>query len=412
MPISRGSIHHTLREDFHSLAQSFYDITACSRPSQEVRESTESFIANYFGVRYSLLLPYARTCFYAILKVLALPPNSEVLLTPFNISPMLHILYDLGLKPRFIDINLFDYGPKYESLEIELSTKPSCFLLTYLFGEIPNVELIANLCKHYQVPLIEDISQGIGGFYANKPLGTFGDVAFFSASLSKYVDGYNGAFILTSNSVLYRGLQGFAYSLNNPSKKRIRLIIFKTLIWNLLLNKLIFKVFTFYSLYLLRLLYRPTFDKLLGPTIKADFSKPLPDYYFEDIASIQAATILSHISKLRDLIVTRRDCASRLIDSIATSNMLILPVGSVRNQSCVKSSTFWQFIMFVGSTQEAQDSLFSAGIETGITNLPDLSSLCGIHLENAVILKTQYIFIPLHPYLKASDYCRIIKSLP
>ena len=89
-------------------------------------------------------------------------------MTPFNIYPMLDVIKNLELKPTFIDINLEDFGPNYSELESSLSRKPYCFFLTYLFGYVPNMEYILNLCKKYDVILIEDISHSIGSKYKNQ----------------------------------------------------------------------------------------------------------------------------------------------------------------------------------------------------------------------------------------------------
>lgn len=411
MPVSRGSIHHSLVEDVIALGTSMLMQNSCHRPPLSRRENAERTIATYFEVKYSVLLPYARTCFYSILKSLNLPSGTEVLMTPFNISPMLHIVYSLGLKPKFIDINLSDFGPKYEELERALSERPGCFLLTYLFGSIPNIRLISDLCKKYQVFLIEDISQGIGGTYENRYLGTFGDVAIYSASITKYVDGYNGAFILTNDDDLYKRIKLFSDSLTKPSSKRIRLIIMKTLVWNVALSRFTFNLITFPTLMLLRWLARPLFETLIGPSIKADFRKPLPEYYFEDISLIQTTAILASLEKLKDLVSSRRKNASHLIQALSELKAESTLEVVVSKELSTHSSTFWQFVAYVGNTKRAQDSLFSFGIETGITNLPDLASLCRISLENAMKLKSQYIFLPLHSHLKTSHYKRILRSI-
>ena len=75
-------------------------------------------------------------------------------------------------------------------------------LITYLFGYVPDMEFICKLCNKYNVPLVEDISQNIGSKYKGKLLGKFGFASFYSASLTKYVDGYNGAFILLNSKNL------------------------------------------------------------------------------------------------------------------------------------------------------------------------------------------------------------------
>jgi len=411
MPISRGSIHHTIAQDVLALGESYTHRDACKRPSSSVREKAENQIAQYFGSKHSILFPFARTCFYAILKSLNLPPGTEVLMTPFNISPMLHIIYSLGLKPRFIDINLYDFGPNYQELDAALSAKPGCFLLTYLFGSIPNISNIVELCKRYNVFLIEDISQAVGGTFNDKYLGTFGDAAIFSASITKFIDGYNGAFVLTDHDEIRQNMKYFMAKAIEPSPNRIRLIIARTCIWNIALSRIAFNLFTFPLLSLTRWLSRPTFDNLLGPSIKAEFRNPLPTFYFEDISSIQVTTILSQLAKLKALLKQRRHYASHLLNAFKNLKADGCESVIINEPPSIFSSTFWQFAVDVGSTKQAQDVLFEAGVETGITNLPDLSSMCGIESQNAKKLKTEFIFLPIHSHLNEAHYRQILRLI-
>ena len=186
-------------------------------------------ISNYFNVRHAIVFPYARTSLYYILKGLRLKKESQVLMTPFNIYPMVDVIRSLGLKACFIDINLEDYGPDYEQLEEALKRKPCCFVLTHLFGYIPNMELICNLCAKYEIPLIEDISQAIGAQYKGSYLGTFGIASMYSASLGKFVDGYNGSFVLTNCNQLNGELLEYSLNMASVSKQRIRRIVQRTL---------------------------------------------------------------------------------------------------------------------------------------------------------------------------------------
>ena len=76
-----------------------------------------------------------------------------------------------------------------------------------------------------------------------------------------------------------------------------------------------------------------------------------------------------------------------------------------------KGNVYWQLILQVKNTQIAQDILFSWGIETGITNLPNLASEYFFKVPNVVKLKNNHIFIPLHSYLKKSDYKKLLLKL-
>ena len=76
-----------------------------------------------------------------------------------------------------------------------------------------------------------------------------------------------------------------------------------------------------------------------------------------------------------------------------------------------EGNVYWQLVIKVKDTKVAQDILFSSGIETGTTNLPDLAAEYSIKLPNAFSLKNNHIFIPLQSYLKKKDYKKMILKL-
>lgn len=410
MPVSRGTIRHSIAEDLGAIVRTTLQPSSCRKPSLQARRKAEDEVSHYFGVRNTIFFPFARTCFYALLRSFDFPKGSEVLMTPYNISPMVQIVKALGLRPVFIDINLEDLGPDYDQLATALARKPACFLLTYLFGYVPDSQRIAALCQLHGVTLVEDISQSIGARHSGQLVGTFGTAAIYSASITKYVDGYNGAFVLANDDSLADSLHRFTATLARPSRRRLRSIALRTFVWNLALRRLPFNCLTFPLLCGLRMISRSHFDTLLGPSIKENLDAPLPAYYFEDITSLQLQTISAKLGLLNELIERRKACAQRLMLAFRSIEA---------NRRCASmleaheptSAVYWQFLAHVGDTASAQNRLFAHGIETGITNLPNLADLCGIYLANAVRLKSSYIFMPLHDHLRVSDYERFWRVL-
>tara|TARA_Y100001968_G_C19404786_1_gene743039 strand:- start:444 stop:1706 length:1263 start_codon:yes stop_codon:yes gene_type:complete len=411
MAISRGSIQHLIIDDIKILLESLSTSCLLRKASTESKSLTEKEISKFFNHYQINLFPYARTSLYAVLQSLNIDPGSYVLMTPYNIAPMLDIINSLGLKPKFIDINLEDFGPDYEVLEEEMSKGVKCFILTYLFGNVPDISYIMECSKKYGVPVIEDISHNIGASYCKQPLGTFGSAAIYSASLTKYVDGYGGGFVITKDRDLDKKIRAFTKRLKKPNPKRIRKIIFKTLIWNIALNKNIFSLVTYPCLYLLSMIRPNELEKILSGSINKFQTNNLPNYYFEDITTLQCHSIVKYIKKLPDTLNARIQNVRELKLAIDRSRYNISTRNNQLNLTKSENDTFWQYVYKVEDTNHSRKILFKHGIETGITNLPDLAAACNIELKNAKKLKTEYIFIPVHKHLKQFDYKNIIMLL-
>ena len=410
MPVSRGSIHHKISADIWALITSFIRPRFyLSPPKSSFRSHAHDCIESYFSSgQNATLFPFARTAFYAVLASLSLPSGTTVLLTPFNIYPMKDIILSMGLNPVVVDINLTDYGPVEQDLVTHLSKKPGCFLLTYLFGYVPNVERIVQLCDFYGVPLIEDISQAIGSTFNGYPLGTFGIASIYSSSLTKYVDAYNGAFALTSNNELHAYLNKFTRTdLHQPNPGRVKKVILKTTIWNICLKNPFFSVFVFPLLKLLKSFSPVLFESLLGPSIKKVTSNNLPSYYFEDITYLQSKMIVHYLGRLKILLNSRVEMSDKACQAYfnVTGHNIHHPTSFNKRQNC------WQLLVPVVDVDSTRKLLFSNGIETGTTNLPNLSSFPGIECKTANLLKTTRIFLPLHAKLSVAHYEAIFDLL-
>ncbi|MFZ4471088.1 MAG: DegT/DnrJ/EryC1/StrS family aminotransferase, partial [Pirellula sp.] len=268
MPVSRGSVHHPLKEDFFNSVRSIaLPGSTARRASAAERSAVQDRLLRKFGFENVVLFPFARSAFHALLRSLDLPINSEILMTPITIGPMLEVVTDLGYRPVFVDIELETFSVNLIDLEEKLKGRPACFLLTYLFGYVPDIERISELCRRADIPLIEDISQNIGATFGGQALGSFGCAAIYSASLFKYVDSYNGAFAATKDRSLAQRLEQEAATYSEPDSRRVGRIIRRSLAWNVLLRRVPFSVFVFPSLWILKWVNREKLDSLLGAKI-------------------------------------------------------------------------------------------------------------------------------------------------
>ena len=404
MPISRGSVRHSLAEDFVNC------LRVVLRPRHVTRRATaaakqilQGQICAKFQVPHASLFPYARSAFFFILKALEIPKGSEILLTPITIGPMLEVIRALGHRPVFVDLELKTFCADVKDLEKKLKTKPACFLCTYLFGYVPEVEKIAALCREAGTVMLEDFSHNIGAKFNGRFLGSFGRAGIYSASLLKYVDGYNGAFVITEDSGLFQRLEVETAQFTHPDSGRVAGIIKTTLLWNFCLHRAPFALMVFPLLRLIKKWRPALFEKILGPKILMKIQKNLPKYFFEDICQLQCETIGRHLENLEELLAERSSLAERVIRL----------AGKDQCEPAEKPTghTYWQMLFPVQDLQKARQALFEIGVETGATNLFNLAEINEIHLENARKVKENHIFIPLHPWVSPKQYAKIFLTL-
>jgi len=409
--ISRGTVRHTLVENILDLIRStFFASSYLRAASCDEKAALDQALQKKFQNTQVAFYPFARTCLHVILSNLNIPKGSRILMTPITIGPMVEVIESLGFEVVFVDIETDTFGPCLKSLQEKLDAGAYCFLLTYLFGFVPDVREAVRMCRNAGTFVIEDISHNLGASSGGRLLGMWGEASIYSASLLKYVDGYNGAFTITNIPSLASALKHGSSTLSQPDSQRVRNVVLKTLIWNFALKRWIFSFATWPALRLLKLSSPTMFENLLGPGIPFHRSPNLPSFYFEQLTKLQAQTMLRNLSKLPKRLERRREVARRAIDALMQTCDCSARVDKNLHHS-YSFSTYWQFVVPVRSTEESRSILFENGIETNTTNLRDLASDLGVILPGARTLKEKCIFVPLHDYLKDQDYLKIFNIL-
>lgn len=115
-------------------------------------------------------------------------------------SPML-----LGYDIKLCDCNLNDLGCDLTELEeIFKEFKPELFLSVAPLGLVPDIYRILDLCKKYNVTLIEDNCESMGSCIGTGGmLGSFGHSSVFSMYYGHHLSTIEGGFINTSDYELY-----------------------------------------------------------------------------------------------------------------------------------------------------------------------------------------------------------------
>jgi hypothetical protein len=101
-----------------------------------------------------------------------------------------------GVRVRLYDIDPQTLSPDLDSLQRALVRGVDVVLVAHLYGYPADLAGVAALTDRYGVPLLEDAAQGAGGWYAGKPLGSFGAMSVLSFGRGKGVSGGGGGALL------------------------------------------------------------------------------------------------------------------------------------------------------------------------------------------------------------------------
>lgn len=179
----------------------------------------EEMMAKITGARYAIAVVNGTAALHMALIVAEVETCDEVLTQSLTFIATCNAISYLRANPVFIDIDKDTLGMSPDSLRKFLEKR--CIIrddgYTYnkntgrrikacvpmhTFGLPCRIVEIAEICKAYNIVLVEDAAESIGSLFNNKSTGTFGDLGVFSFNGNKIVTCGGGGAIVTDNEGL------------------------------------------------------------------------------------------------------------------------------------------------------------------------------------------------------------------
>ena len=196
----------------------------------------ENRIGKVTGSKYAIAIMNGTSALHLCLHLLGVDENDEVLMPALNFIASANAVSALKAEPHFVDSQVENLGINVEKLNIYLKkilvkknsinynkyTKKRIrvLMITHIFGHPSNLDEIVKLAKKFNLKIIEDAAEGIGSFYKNKHVGTFGTFGVLSFNGNKTITTGGGGIILTNNSKLAKMVKHISNTAKIPHKWR------------------------------------------------------------------------------------------------------------------------------------------------------------------------------------------------
>ncbi len=162
-------------------------------------KALEEEIAAYCGVKHAVGVASGTDALHLALLAAGIGEGDEVITTPFTFIATAEAIAYVGAKPIFVDICPDTFNIDVSLIEEAISEKTRAILPVHLFGQPADMAPIAELCRKYDLQLIEDCAQSFGAEYGGKKSGSYGDLGCFSFFPSKNLGCYgDGGMIITN----------------------------------------------------------------------------------------------------------------------------------------------------------------------------------------------------------------------
>ena len=177
------------------------NLTLIDGPSVKLFETN---VANIFGKRFGLMVNSGSSANLLALASLELKRGSEIITPTLTFSTAVAPIYQLGLVPHFVDVEMNKFIINEEQIERAINNKTKAIMVPNLLGNIPNYIKIYKIAKKHKLKIIEDSADTIGYTVNKKNFGKFTDMTTTSFYASHIVTGAGfGGMVCFNDRKLY-----------------------------------------------------------------------------------------------------------------------------------------------------------------------------------------------------------------
>ena len=132
----------------------------------------EKALAKYHKVKYCIATSSCTSALHLAIKSLNLGKSDEVICPGLTFLAPANMIVLSGAKLKLVDIDPETLAIDHKKIEKEITKKTKAIMVVHQFGHSADMNPIMKIAKKYNLRVIEDNAESIGGKYKGKILGT------------------------------------------------------------------------------------------------------------------------------------------------------------------------------------------------------------------------------------------------
>ncbi|AKO64541.1 lipopolysaccharide biosynthesis protein RfbH [Methylophilales bacterium MBRSG12] len=177
----------------------------------------EDKLSNFLGVKHLLTTNSGSSANLLAFSALTSPllgekrvfPGSEVITVAAGFPTTVNPILQNGAVPVFIDITKDTHNIDPNLIEDAITNKTRAIMIAHSLGNPFDIERVMELCKKYDLWLIEDNCDALGSRYRNQLTGTFGHIGTLSFYPAHHITMGEGGAVFTNDSLLKKIIESF-----------------------------------------------------------------------------------------------------------------------------------------------------------------------------------------------------------
>lgn len=168
----------------------------------------EANFAKYCNAKYCIGVANGLDALELGLKVFDFAAKSEIIVPSNTYIATILAIINSGHIPVLVEPNIDTYNIAEDLIEERITKKTRAIMVTHLYGQIAQMDVICEIAKKYNLEIIEDCAQAHGATLNGKMVGTFGKIGAFSFYPTKNLGALGDAgAIITNDEKIYEKLK-------------------------------------------------------------------------------------------------------------------------------------------------------------------------------------------------------------
>lgn len=178
-------------------------------------DNFEANYANYIGSKYCIGcangLDALIWIFRAYIELGVMQPGDEVIVPANTYIASILAITENGLKPVLVEPSIQTYQIDDSLIEAAITPRTKAILIVHLYGQCAYTDHVGELCKKYDLKLVEDNAQAHGCKFNGRTTGSIGDAAGHSFYPGKNLGALgDGGAVTTDDEVLANEVRALA----------------------------------------------------------------------------------------------------------------------------------------------------------------------------------------------------------
>ncbi|MGE0878457.1 MAG: DegT/DnrJ/EryC1/StrS family aminotransferase [Acidimicrobiia bacterium] len=166
----------------------------------------EQEFSDVVGVANAVALSSGTAALHLALQLFGVSAGDDVLVSDLTFAATANAVRYVGANPCFVDSDEISWNLDPNLLFDELETRaranrlPAAVVVVDLYGQSADLDAIVAMCRHYEIPVIEDAAEALGATYKDRPVGSAADAAVFSFNGNKIITTSGGGMLVSHDA--------------------------------------------------------------------------------------------------------------------------------------------------------------------------------------------------------------------